>query len=194
MHVFSALEDSWIAGCRRGESRFQEQVYRHFAPKMMAVCLRFMRHREEAEDVLASGFVRIFEGIRDFRRDGSFEGWIRRIIVNEALMALRKRRASFEEIALLDHHVHNDSGTWQWQPARLEEAELMQCIRELPDGYRAVFNLYAIEGYSHQEIADALGIDVNTSKSQLSRARKALKDRISESNASGISNHSNHGK
>ena len=176
MHLYQPMEAEWIEGCRRGENRFQELVFKHYSPKMLAVCRRFLRERAEAEDALVSAFTRIFDRISDFRGEGSFEGWIRRIVVNQALMALRRKKISFQEIRVADDFMLPEVNA---QPDGLEAEELLELIHSLPDGYRAVFNLYALEGFSHQEISEALGIDVNTSKSQLSRARKWLRQRLS---------------
>ncbi len=144
---------------------------------MMAVCLRYARSREEAEDLLQDAFIKVFDGIGDFQFKGSLEGWIRKITVNTALR--HYKRSSFRP-------EHNGV-EWDIEMAeepdvygQLEEEDLMRLIARLPDGYRVVFNLYAIEGYSHKEIADMLGIQESTSRSQLVKARKMLQIWLTE--------------
>ncbi|MBX9891714.1 MAG: sigma-70 family RNA polymerase sigma factor [Chitinophagaceae bacterium] len=144
---------------------------------MMAVCLRYAQDQMEAEDMLQDGFIRVFSNMHQFKFEGSFEGWIRRVIVNAALKRLQKRKLHFQEITdrnddapRMEPYVYNHLG----------EAELMQLIQQLPDGYRTVFNLNVIEGYSHEEIADMLGIQAGTSRSQLVKARKMLQQQILE--------------
>lgn len=180
MYVYDPVEAEWIEGCRTGDSKSQERVYRHYSARMYAVCCRYLRNQQEAEDVLISAFTRVFSGIRQYRGDGSFEGWIRRIVVNEALMALRKRKSRFDEVELQVLDRTQGSDQWQLHPVETNGEHLVQLVRELPDGYRTVFNLYAVEGYSHQEISALLGIDVNTSKSQLSRARQWLRRKLED--------------
>lgn len=144
---------------------------------MMAVCLRYAQDQMEAEDMLQDGFIRIFSNMHQFKFEGSFEGWIRRVVVNAALKRLQKRKMHFQEITdrnedapRMDPYVYTHLG----------EAELMQLIQQLPDGYRTVFNLNVIEGYSHEEIAEMLGIQAGTSRSQLVKARKMLQQQILE--------------
>lgn len=143
----------------------------------MAVCLRYAHDQMEAEDMLQDGFIRVFSNMHQFKFEGSFEGWIRRVVVNAALKRLQKRKIHFQEITdrnedapRMDPYVYNHLG----------EAELMQLIQQLPDGYRTVFNLNVIEGYSHEEIAEMLGIQAGTSRSQLVKARKMLQQQILE--------------
>lgn len=166
-----------IKGCIRNDSRCQRTLFEQYAGKMMAVCLRYAQDQMEAEDMLQDGFIRVFSNIHQFKFEGSFEGWIRRVIVNAALKRLQKRKMHFQEITdrnedaqRMDPYVYNHLG----------EAELMQLIHQLPDGYRTVFNLNVIEGYSHEEIADMLGIQAGTSRSQLVKARKMLQQQILE--------------
>lgn len=142
---------------------------------MLAVCLRYTRHRMEAEDILQDAFVKVFDNISKFEFKGSFEGWIRRIVINTALKNYSKKSFKQEQIGLenqpelpLEPEIYSN----------LEEEELLRLINKLPDGYRLVFNLYAVEGYSHKEIADLLGIQESTSRSQLVKARKMLQGMI----------------
>ena len=173
-------EETLVLGLRRADPKAQRQAYDRFSPRMMALCRRYMADDFEAEEAMIEGFIRVFERIGQFRDEGSFEGWIRRIMVNESLMALRRKkqegyRQSFEEVAAETPPVAAETG--------LEAAELLALIDRLPAGYRTVFNLYAIEGYPHQEIAGLLGITESTSKSQLHRARALLQKMIQEQEA-----------
>ncbi len=168
-------ETHLIRGLVRGESRAQKVVYERFAGKMLAVCVRYCANRVDAEEVLLDGFMMVYDKIGQFREEGSFEGWIRRIMVNESLMFLRRHKAWRHEIPLDGAELEPD---YAWADAHLNETELLRFINQLPDGYRTVFNLYAIEGYSHAEIAVMLGIAEGTSKSQLSRARQLLQNSL----------------
>ncbi len=144
---------------------------------MYAVCLRYARTREDAADILQEGFVKVFTKLDQFQFQGSFEGWIRRVMVNTALRAYQKQRYDFEQTGyerMPDMPVDPDA------VALLSEAELMGLVRRLPDGYRSVFNLVAIEGYSHAEAADMLGIQESTSRSQLTKARRYLEEEVSK--------------
>lgn len=142
---------------------------------MLGVCMRYVKDPAQAEDIMLAGFMKAFEKMGQFRQAGSLEGWIRRIMVNESLACIRKTSRMFvaDDIRVLE--THQDC---QVIDCALETEDLMAMVRGLPDGYRAVFNLYAIEGYSHQEIAQQLGISENTSKSQLSRARALLRKHL----------------
>jgi RNA polymerase sigma-70 factor (ECF subfamily) len=171
LKIYRAKEEELINGCKARIRSAQRSLYDQYSSKMYALCYRYVKDSMEAEDVLVTAFTRIFERIDQFKGEGSFEGWIRRVVVNEALTYLRRNRSMYLETDLeaaeREPHYQNISD-------HLEAEELMQMIQELPSGYRIVFNLYAIDGYSHKEIADQLGISENTSKSQLSRARTAL--------------------
>jgi RNA polymerase sigma-70 factor (ECF subfamily) len=146
-------------------------LYERFAGKMYAVCLRYARNREDAADILQEGFLKVFTKLDQFQFQGSFEGWVRRVMVNTALRAYQKQRFEFEQTGyerLPEMPIDPDA------MALLSEAELLNLVRQLPDGYRAVFNLVAIEGYSHAEAATLLGIQESTSRSQLTKARRQL--------------------
>lgn len=172
LEIYRKGEDDLINGCRGRDNNAQRKLYDLYSPKMYALCYRYVRNAAEAEDVLVTAFMKVFEKIDQFKGDGSFEGWIRRIVVNEALTALRKNR---------NVTLETDIEAADWDPHsmqlidHLEIQDLVDMIAELPPGYRVVFNMYAIDGYSHKEIADQLGISENTSKSQLSRARAHLR-------------------
>lgn len=155
----------------------QQEVFRRYAGKMLAVCSRYTRHRMEAEDVLQDAFIKVFDHLEKFQFKGSFEGWIRRIVINTALKNFEKKGFSHEQIGLeyseeraSDPAIYSD----------LQSEELMRLIRSLPEGYRLVFNLYAIEGYSHKEISEMLGIQESTSRSQLVKARKLLQAQLEQ--------------
>ncbi len=168
---FFTTEAQLVVALKRGESRAHKVVYERYAGKMLAVCTRYCANRDDAEEVMLDGFMRVFEKIDQFREDGSFEGWIRRIMVTESLMFLRKTKQWRQEIPIDEAIVEPD---YEWADTAVHEKDLLRLVNQLPDGYRTVFNLYAIEGYAHAEIADMLGISEGTSKSQLSRARLML--------------------
>lgn len=167
---------SLIEGCKANDRKAQAQLYQLTASKMLGVCMRYTTSREEAEDILQTGYVRVFTRMNSYRNDGgSFEGWIRRIMVNTAIESFRRnqRMIQADDIqGLSDHHAPGIDVD------ELAYEDLMNIIQELPSGYRLVFNMFAIEGYSHKEIADSLGITESTSKTQLLRAREWLKKRI----------------
>ncbi len=168
---FFTTEKQLITALKRGESRAHKVVYERFSGKMLAVCTRYCANRDDAEEVMLDGFMRVFEKIEQFREDGSFEGWVRRVMVTESLMFLRKNKQWRQEIPLEEVTVEPN---YDWADTAVNENDLLRMVNQLPDGYRTVFNLYAIEGYNHAEIAETLGISEGTSKSQLSRARMML--------------------
>lgn len=169
--IYRPNETELIKGCIRGDRNAQKQLYDIYSPLMYPVCLRYMKNSMEAEDVLVIAFTRIFEKISQFKATGSLEGWIKRIVINVALMHLRKQRTMF---VISDMEVEDmdraDGSNYDY----VQEEELFSMLDRLPPGYRSVFNLYAIDGFSHKEIASHLGISENTSKSQFSRARVFL--------------------
>lgn len=174
--------DQLIAQCRRNDTKAQRLLYEKLSPAMLGVCLRYIGDASEAEHVLIAGFLKAFTKINQFKASGTstaggFEGWVRRIMVNESLLYLRKHKNMYLEVDITEATTEPDYGKADYL---FEERELLQMIAELPVGYRTVFNLYAIEGYSHQEISNQIGISVNTSKSQLSRARALLKNKLVE--------------
>lgn len=169
-------EKQLLTACRNGDRKAQKMLFEMFAPKMYGVCLRYAKDEDTAQDYLQEGFIRVFSHLGNFRHEGSLEGWVRRIIVNTALEKLRKTdifKNSLEvETAL------NKAGDGAQVIDQINTADLLQLIQSLPSGFRTVFNLYAIEGYTHQEIGDLLKISEGTSKSQYSRARQWLQQRI----------------
>lgn len=179
--IYRANEDELIKGCVRRERNAQKRLYDTFSSKMYALCCRYVKDSMEAEDVLVTAFTKILDRIDQYKGEGSFEGWIRRVVVNEALTYLRRNRSMYIETEL---EAADREPDYQHISDHLEAEDLMNMIQELPAGYRIVFNLYAIDGYSHKEIADQLNISENTSKSQLSRARVFLQKILAEREAS----------
>lgn len=169
-----STEEQLVLLCQKEDPKGQKQVYDRYAGLMLSVCKRYMKSLEEAEEVMLTGFMKVFTKISQFNGNGSFEGWIRRIMVNESLNALKRKKMEFIEQSPEELQISVHEEEWQ-----RDEAEVLSgMIENLPLGYRTVFNLYAIEGYGHKEIADMLNISENTSKSQLSKARKNLKKQI----------------
>lgn len=173
--IYRAKDQEWIEGCKKGDSTAQRKVFDHFSSKMYAVCCRYVKDKMEAEDVLVTAFTKVFDRISQFKSEGSFEGWIRRIMVNESLTWLRQHKHMQVET---DIEAADYEPDYQILEDHLQAEDLLKLIDGLPAGYKIVFNLYAIEGYSHKEIADQLGINENTSKSQLSRARVYLQKQL----------------
>jgi len=173
--IYRARETELIESCRRNNPAAQKALYERMAPKMLTVCRRYVRDKMEAEDILVVSFTKVFEKFSQFKGDGSFEGWVRRIVVNESLTYLRKNKTMYLETDLETADRESDLHI---QESDLEAEDLMKLIHELPAGYRMVFNLYAIDGFSHKEIAEQIGITESTSKSQLSRARMHLQQRL----------------
>lgn len=171
-------EEQVINGCIMGDRKMQHLLYNRFASQMFAVCIRYVRNQQTAEDVLQDGFVKVFRYISSFRKQGSFEGWVRRIFVNTSIEYLRKQ-VNLYSIVNEDGENIDVEDTNMFSGIEVEE--LMSMVNALSPGYRTVFNLYAIEGYSHKEIAELLKINEGTSKSQLARARQILIDKIEQS-------------
>jgi len=167
--------DDLLEGCKRADRQTQELLYKLLASKMLGVCMRYAKDSFEAEDMLQMGFVKVFQKVTEFRGEGSFEGWIRRIMVNTAIETYRKSQRMMK---VVDIDEVFDAPQVTFDMNGLEVKDLLALIQELSAGYKLVFNLYAIEGYSHKEIAAQLGISEGASKSQLSRARALLKDKI----------------
>jgi len=167
-----------IDQCLQGNRVAQKTLFERFAPGMLYLCRRYAVDMNEAEDMLQEGFIRMFGNLDKFRHEGHFEGWVRRIFVNSAIKYYRRTKihngASDLEIATGLQSADPDA------VQVLSENELMQLLTELPTGYKVVFNLFAIEGYSHKEIAEMLGIEESTSRSQLVKARKMLQSKVNE--------------
>jgi RNA polymerase sigma-70 factor, ECF subfamily len=169
--IYRAKENELIEGCKKHDRHAQEALFQQFSGKMYALCCRYVKSKMEAEDVLVMAFSKIFERIDQYKAEGSFEGWIRKVIVNESLTYLRKNKNMYLET---DIEAADREPDYTQLESQLEAEDLLKMIDSLPTGYRIVFNMYAIDGYSHKEIATHLGINENTSKSQLSRARTLL--------------------
>ena len=168
-------ESDLLEGCRRGDRRLQHELYNRYAPKMYGVCLRYASNAEEAEDILQEGFIKIFNKIDSYRGEGSFEGWIRRIFVNTAIEHFRKK-TYLQPITETEENTVE--GKYLSVLDNLAEKDIIQLIQQLSPGYRTVFNMYVVEGYTHKQIAEMLGISEGTSKSQLSRAKLILQDLV----------------
>lgn len=177
----TAVSEALLAACRRGEEAAQFRLYNLLSHQLMGVCLRYCPSRAEAEDALQNTFVKLFTRLDQYRGEGPFEAWARRVAVHTSLHAVeqhRLRHPTGAGAADLDDHA---AGLPSADPSVLENMaveDLLRCLATLPPGYRTVLNLYAIEGYSHPEIAEMLGISEGTSKSQLARARQALAQRL----------------
>lgn len=173
----STLEIDLVRACKKQNAKAQQMLYDRFASSMLGLCQRYVRGEMEAEDVMINGFMKVFSKIDLFEEKGSFEGWMKRIMINEALGYLRKNKAMYLERDIEEAEREPDL---QKLTTGLEAKDLLKMINELPSGYRTIFNLYALEGYSHKEIGELLGISENTSKSQLSRARTHLQRKLLE--------------
>ncbi len=166
-----------IKGCLAGSRRDQELLYRRHAAKLYAVCLQYSGNDDEARDILQEGFIKIFENLINYKYEGSFEGWMHRIVVNTALEKYRNKHNLYR-VDDIDLIPEPDSAPESEDYAGLEAVDLLDIIRELPPKYRMVFNLFAIEGYSHKEISEMINISEGTSKSNLSRARVILQKKV----------------
>lgn len=166
-----------IKGCLAGNRRDQELLYRRHAAKLYAVCLQYSGNDEEARDILQDGFIKIFDNLVNYKHEGSFEGWMRKIVVNTALEKFRSRHSLYR-VDDIDLIPEPDADPDTEDYSGLEAVDLLDIIRELPPKYRMVFNLFAIEGYSHKEISEMVSISEGTSKSNLSRARIILQKKV----------------
>lgn len=162
-----------IKKCKKKNRNAQEQLYRLYAAKLFGVCLKYSDSRQQAEDNLQDGFVTIFEKISQYKGEGSFEGWMKRILINTALQKHRQQK-----VYAITNEDHLKEEEIEVETEELSVDFLLECVQSLPDRYRQVFNLYVMDGYSHREISKMLGISEGTSKSNLARARMALKDKI----------------
>ncbi len=168
-------ESDLINGCLQGDRRMQEELYRRFSPRMYAVCLRYAGSAEEAEDILQEGFIKVFKKMESYRGDGSFEGWIRRIFVNTAIEHFRRKRYLQP---VTEKEENTLEGNYLSVLDELAERDILALVQQLSPGYRTVFNMYVVEGYTHKEIGDIMGISEGTSKSQLSRAKVILQEMV----------------
>lgn len=166
-----------IEGCKKGQRRYQEELYHLLSPKMYGLCLKYASDRDDAKDILQDGFIKVFNKIDQFGEKGSFEGWVRRIMINTAL---ERYRGQVTVISLDEHVGIPDEEVQSMVIEKMTAEDLVGIIQELTPKYRMVFNLYAIEGYNHKEIGEMLGISEGTSKSNLSRARIILQEKVKE--------------
>jgi RNA polymerase sigma factor (sigma-70 family) len=173
-------EDAIIRGCLENKPAAQEALYRMYCAKMMAVCYRYARNREDAEDMMQEGFIRIFQQMHQFMGKGSFEGWIRRIMIHTSINHLKKYKkfSDYVDVYDMSEYLIKEEQT----TASLHSRDIIECIRSLPVGYKTVLNLFAIEGYTHKEIARILEIEESTSRSQYTRARNMLEKKLMSKN------------
>lgn len=165
-----------IKRCQKNSAKAQKILYQNFSPWLLGVCIQYCKDRTEAEDNLQEGFIKIFKNIHKFRFEGSFEGWMRRIMVNTIIESFRKKNPLYLVDSIEQYQIEYEDTSPE--PPAYSTKELLELIESLPPKYKLVFNLYALEGLTHQEIAASLGISVGTSKSNLSRARKILKQKL----------------
>lgn len=179
-------EQDLIKACKRQDRAAQRLLYDRYSPTMFGVVRRYVRHREDAEDVLVEAFFKVLTKIEMYSGSGNFEGWIRRIVVNESLMFLRKKHnfAMTVELSTIDKPSHLTI------EEDLAAQDILNLLEELPTGYRTIFNLYVLEGYKHREIAELLGISINTSKSQLILAKKRMREILERNNYPGLKKYS----
>jgi RNA polymerase sigma-70 factor (ECF subfamily) len=169
-------DESILEGCLRNDAISQKELYLKYSPKMLAVCYRFSQNKEDAEDMLQEGFIKVYTQIQTFRSQGSFEGWIRRIIVHTCINHLKKNKKFAESVDLI--HANYIPTREDSVPSIVQAKQIVETIRLLPLGYRTVLNLFAIEGYSHREISEMLDIEESTSRSQYTRAKQMLEDML----------------
>jgi RNA polymerase sigma factor (sigma-70 family) len=167
-------EKLFLAGCLKNDAASQEVLYNRFSPKMLGICYRYAKNRQDAEDMLQEGFIKIFTQIHQYRNEGALEGWIRRIIVHTCINILKKNKKFSDNVDII--HANSLYIREDMIPSIMQAKQVVECIRLLPLGYRTVLNLYAIEGYSHKEIAEILDIEESTSRSQYTRAKAVLED------------------
>jgi RNA polymerase sigma-70 factor (ECF subfamily) len=166
-----------IAGCKEGKPRAQKELFEQYASGMLSVCIRYVNDRETAQDLLQEGFIKLYTRIDTYSGNGSFAGWVRRIFVTTALEYLRQNDALKQSVSIEEYSnliTDHDMGVMD----KLSADDLLDCISKLPNGYRTVFNLHAVEGYSHSEIAEQLEISESTSRSQFMRARNILQQNV----------------
>ena len=167
-------EELMLAGSTKNNAAAQEAFYNRFSPRMLGVCYRFAKNREDAEDMLQEGFIKVFTQLYQFRGEGSLEGWIRRIVVHTCINILKKNKKFADSVDIIHAtgiHIKEDM-----IPAIMQAKQVVECIRILPLGYRTVLNLYALEGFSHREIGALLDIEESTSRSQYTRAKAMLEE------------------
>lgn len=173
-------EQAILIGCLHNDPSAQRELYNRYSPKMLSLCYRYAQNREDAEDMLQEGFIKVFTQIRTFQNKGSFEGWMRRIFVHNCINFLKKYKKFNDNLDL--EAVSTMAGVNETIPSLLQTKQVVECIRMLPLGYKTVLNLYAIEGYNHREIAEMLEIEESTSRSQYTRAKALLENILIKKN------------
>jgi RNA polymerase sigma factor (sigma-70 family) len=167
-------EELMLAGCLKNNAAAQEALYSRFSPRMLGVCYRFAKNREDAEDMLQEGFIKVFTQMYQYRNEGALEGWIRRIVVHTCINNLKKNKKFADSLDII--HANSMHINQEMIPSIMQAKQVVECIRMLPIGYRTVLNLYAIEGFPHKEIAAMLDIEESTSRSQYTRAKAMLEE------------------
>jgi RNA polymerase sigma factor (sigma-70 family) len=173
-------EEALIKGCIRNDAAAQQELYERYSPRMLSLCYRYARNREDAEDMLQEGFIKVFSQIGQFRHLGALEGWIRRIMVHTCINILKRNRKFSDSLDIM--HAAGLPVDEETIPSIIQAKQVVECIRMLPLGYRTVLNLYAIEGFSHKEIGKILEIGESTSRSQYTRAKVMLEDILKRRN------------
>ncbi|MEN7551597.1 RNA polymerase sigma factor [Rapidithrix thailandica] len=171
-------ENELIKACIKNDRTAYTQLFNRYAPKMLMVCSRYMSDEDEAKDVLQNGFIKVFKSLKSFKFKGSFEGWLKRIMVNEALGALRQKKKLIFDNNSFHENMEVAEENEELPAYDFTQEELLHALKTLPEAYKAVFNLYCFEKYSHKEIASVLSIKIETSRSRLLRARKLLKEQL----------------
>jgi len=175
---YTISESDLIKGCIEGDRRMQEELYKRFSPKMYAVCLRYANNPNDAQDLLQEGFIKVYRNLHRFRAEGSFEGWVRRVFVNTSIEHFRKKSTQLSSVSEKEENTIEDVDISALDS--LAEKDIINIVQELSPGYRTVFNLYVVEGYSHKEVGELLGISEGTSKSQLARAKSILQKKVAQ--------------
>jgi RNA polymerase sigma-70 factor (ECF subfamily) len=172
------LNNAFIEKCIARDYKALQTLYEYFSGRLYGICLRYTKDTDDAQDVLHDSFIKVFENLKNFRGSGSFDGWMRRIVVNEAInFYRRKKKVQFSDYDTVEFSIQDHTPDII---SELSNKELLELVQRLPDGYQLVFNLYAIEGYKHREIADMLGITENTSKTQYLKAKRRLQEYIAQ--------------
>jgi RNA polymerase sigma-70 factor (ECF subfamily) len=167
-------EEAILSGCLQNDAGAQRELYTRYSPKMLSVCYRFAHNREDAEDMLQEGFIKVFSQVHTFQNKGAFEGWVRRIMVHTCINHLKKNKKFNESVDII--YANGVQVREESVPSIVQAKQIVECIRLLPLGYRTVLNLYAIEGYTHKEISAMLDVEESTSRSQYTRAKQMLED------------------
>ncbi len=175
-------ENELVEGCLKDDRKFQELLYKRFAPKMYGVCKNYAESRDEAMDFLQEGFISVFANLHRYRFEGSLEGWIRRIIVRRAIESIRKKKRYLEVINDANHPIHTEAEEYEIPNVKVGAEKVRELVKTLPEKAALVLKLYVLEGYTHAEISEITGVSIGTSKSQLNRARKLLKEALLNTN------------